>query len=174
MRLFIAIPLPTDVKRTANEARELLEAYGASGRFVPKENYHVTLRFIGESDALSDAADALSNAAKDIRPFVLRAGGDGAFGGKDGHTGYLAMRCDGAELKNLYESLETALWERGFSCGRGKLTPHVTLGRNIVGDAGFVLPETRAAFTANSVVLYESASEKGRPVYRPLHRVALT
>ena len=83
------------------------------------------------------------------------------------------MSCDSEELNRLYETLESALWERGFSKNRGRLTPHITLGRKIEGDDGFVLPPQKAAFTANSLVLYESTSERGQMVYTPVHREKL-
>ncbi|MCE5190140.1 MAG: RNA 2',3'-cyclic phosphodiesterase [Eubacteriales bacterium] len=170
MRLFFAIPLPPDILRAVSSARVALEQFGAGGRLVPRENYHVTLHFIGETDALVDATDALREAVRDIRPFVLRLGGYGSFKTDGSHTGFIRVSCDGDELNCLYESLESALWERGFAKNRGRLTPHITLGRGIEGDEGFVLPPQKAAFTANSVVLYESRSERGKMIYTPLHR----
>ena len=84
------------------------------------------------------------------------------------------MTGDLDELNRLYETLESALWERGFSKNRGRLTPHVTLGRRIEGDEGFALPPQKAAFTANAVCLYESVSERGQMRYTMLHREKLT
>ncbi len=55
MRLFIAIPLPPDITRALAAARVALEAHGATGRFVPRENYHITLHFLGETDDLMDS-----------------------------------------------------------------------------------------------------------------------
>lgn len=174
MRLFIGIPLPPDIRRAVWGAKTLLEAHGAKGRFVPAENYHVTLHFIGETDALGDAADALRSAARDIRPFVLRLGGYGAFGGEGAHTGYVSVSCDGAELQRLYESLSYALRERGLVKGHEKFVPHITLGRAIAGDAGFILEQRPAAFTANEVVLFESERIGGGMRYTPVHRERFT
>lgn len=173
MRLFFAVPLPPDILREVVRARVALEQYGARGRFVSRENYHITLHFLGESDALADATDALCDAVRDIRPFLLRLQGYGSFKTDNSHTSFLQVSCEGDELNRLYESLESALWERGFSKNRGRLTPHITLGRKIEGDEGFVLPPQKAAFTANTVVLYESRSERGQMVYTPIHREML-
>lgn len=173
MRLFIAIPLPPDVLRAVASARVALEQYGAAGRFVPRENYHVTLHFLGETDRLLDATEALRDAVRDIRPFVLRLGGYGSFKSEKSHTGFVSVACDGSELNNLYESLESALWERGFSRNRGSLTPHITLGRRIQGDDGFVLPPPKAAFTANTICLYESRNVGGAMRYTSLHQERL-
>ena len=173
MRLFIAIPLPPDITRALAAARVALEAQGATGRFVPRENYHITLHFLGETDALKDIADAMRQAVRDIRPFVLRLKEYGSFKTDGSHTGFVNVTCDSEELNLLYESLESALWERGFSKNRGRLTPHITIGRKVEGDEGFVMPPQKAAFTANTVVLYESRTERGQMVYAPLHREML-
>ncbi len=173
MRLFIAIPLPPDITRALAADRVALEAHGATGRFVPRENYHITLHFLGETDALMDITDAIKQAVRDIRPFVLRLKEYGSFKTDGSHTGFVNVSCDSEELNRLYESLESALWERGFSKNRGRLTPHVTLGRKVEGDEGFVLPPQKAAFTANAVVLYESASVRGQMQYNVLHREML-
>lgn len=173
MRLFFAVPLPPDILREVARARVALEEFGARGRFVPRENYHITLHFLGETDALADATDALRDAVRDIRPFLLRLQRYGSFKTDGSHTSFLQVFCEGDELNRLYESLESALWERGFSKNRGRLTPHITLGRKIEGDEGFVLPPQKAAFTANTVVLYESRSERGQMVYTPIHREML-
>lgn len=170
MRLFIAIPLPPDITRALSAARVALEASGATGRFVPRENYHITLHFLGETEALKDITDAMREAACDIRPFVLRLREYGSFKTDGSHTGFVSVSCDNDELNRLYETLESSLWERGFSKNRGRLTPHVTLGRKIEGDEGFVLPPQKAAFTANTIVLYESRSERGEMKYNILHR----
>ena len=170
MRLFIAIPLPTDVRRAVSAAQTRLIESGAEGRFVPRENFHITLHFIGESNRLSDAVEAIQASVSDIRPFVLRLGEYGSFGGRNGKTGFLTVHADTTELKLLYETLESALWERGFSKNRSSLSPHITLGRNVVNDETFTLEKQTAAFTATELVLYESASVGGRMRYAPLHR----
>ena len=173
MRLFIAIPLPPDILRAVSAAQAALIQSGATGRFVPRENFHITLHFIGESDQLSGAAEAMHEAVRDIRPFVLRLHEYGGFGGEKGRTTYLSVKADTEELKRLYEALESALWENGFSHARGRFAPHITLGRNVVGDEGFLLPPQKAAFTANAIVLYESHSDKGQMRYTSVHRERL-
>jgi 2'-5' RNA ligase len=173
MRLFIAIPLPPDITRALSAARVALEAHGATGRLVPRENYHITLHFLGDTDALKDITDAMRQAVRDIKPFVLRLKDYGSFKTDGSHTGFVNVTCDSDELNRLYESLESALWERGFSKNRGRLTPHVTLGRKIEGDEGFMLPPQKAAFTANTIILYESHSERGQMVYSVVHKESL-
>ncbi|MDD6887875.1 MAG: RNA 2',3'-cyclic phosphodiesterase [bacterium] len=170
MRLFIAIALPPDIRRAAADTAIRLRKYGAEGRFVPQENYHITLRFIGESSALSDAAEAMHSAVRDCRPFLLRLGDYGAFSGKaESRTGFVRVKDDEGELARLHETLEAALWERGFDRGRSRLMPHITLGRSITGDAGFACPRNEA-FTVQGITLYESRNVRGQMAYTPLHK----
>ena len=48
VRLFIGILLPRAVRDSVAESARLLEQHCAAGRFVPRENYHLTLAFLGE------------------------------------------------------------------------------------------------------------------------------
>ena len=169
MRLFIAIPVPPDIRRAVRDTSVHLQKQGAEGRFVPERNYHVTMHFIGESSALSDIADAMGEAARDARPFLLRLSGYGSFVSKNGSTGFVRVTDETGELQNLYETLEQALWDRGFSKNRSRLIPHITIGRSITGDAGFVCTHNEA-FTADSMILYESRNIKGSMEYTPVHK----
>lgn len=170
MRLFIAIPLPGNVRRALFAARGALENAGARGRFTPMENYHITLKFIGESEALSELASGMRQAVSGMRPMPLTLLGYERFsGGKGGHTGVALIGDPAGELKRLYELLDGALSELGFPRGRSKFIPHVTLGRNISGDEKGVIIR-QEAFTAASLTLFESRSGKYGMEYLPLHK----
>ena len=138
-----------------------------------RDNYHITLHFLGETDELMEATEALRDAVRDIHPFVLRLNEYGSFKSEKTHTGFVSVTCDNDELGKLYESLAAALWERGFSRNRGILMPHITLGRKIEGDDGFVLPPQKTAFTANTIKIYESRRVRGTMSYTSLHQELL-
>ena len=50
MRLFIAIELPASFKNEVARIQKEVKQLSSGGRFVPKENFHITLHFIGESE----------------------------------------------------------------------------------------------------------------------------
>ena len=50
MRLFIGIALPATVRQALSGAAKTMESR-MPGRYVPMENYHITLAFLGETDA---------------------------------------------------------------------------------------------------------------------------
>ena len=101
---------------------------------MPANNFHITLHFIGESRDLQGAVAAMHEAGRGIRPFTLHLGKYDCFdkGGKK--TSFLEVKGQLDELNALYESLQSALYDNGFSRERKRFTPHITLGRNVEHD----------------------------------------
>ena len=170
MRLFIAVPLPKDVQRTVFSVQEELRMMSTAGRFVPQGNHHITVRFLGESNALADIADAMHEAVRDARPFTLRLGGLGSFSHGGARTSYLSVTGDLKELNRIKETLDAALLDNGLIGAKNRLTPHITLARAVEhsGDISRVRVPN-AGFTVRSIVLFESTNENGRMVYTPVH-----
>ena len=67
MRLFIAIELPRSFKQELARVQKEVKQLSCGGRFVPQENFHITLHFIGESDDLAGAVAAMREAVRGIR-----------------------------------------------------------------------------------------------------------
>ena len=125
MRLFVALDLPP-------LARDRLSALATGlpgARWVPPENYHVTLRFIGEVPP--HEAEELDHALAGIRAprFTLELTGVGTFdrGGRSGTLYAGVERSPG--LAHLQSKIETALQRAGLQAERRKFTPHVTLAK---------------------------------------------
>lgn len=125
MRLFIALDLPWDIKQTL--AGFIFNLPGA--RWVPAENMHVTLRFIGETGRLE--AEEIDHALAAIRApgFQLVLSGAGWFE-KGGRVSSLWIGIErNAALLHLQTKVETALRRTGLAPERRRYTPHVTLAR---------------------------------------------
>ena len=175
MRLFIAIEISEPMRRELAALSKELKARSCGGRFVPPENFHVTLRFIGESDDLAGIASAMREACRGIRPFTLRAERYGSFD-KSGSSRVALAEMDGDldELNVLHETLSAALSDRGFARDPKRFVPHITLGRNVEHDE-LVSEELRAiplssVTEVRGMTLFESTRVKGKQVYSPLHR----
>lgn len=81
MRLFTAIPVPDHIKQYAGTIRKELENTGADVKWVEEENYHLTLKFLGDvsPDTLEQIDDFLERAAVSSPSFRLRLQGMGFY-----------------------------------------------------------------------------------------------
>lgn len=174
MRLFIAVELPRGMKNELSTVLSELKQRSCGGRFVPIDNMHITLHFIGESADLAGAASAMHDACRDIRPFDLHLDKYSFFErGSSGKTSIVDVKGNLRELGILRESLESALADRGFSREFKRFKPHITLGRNVEHDE-LVTEELRSitlnsSTRVNSLTLFESRRINGQMVYTPLH-----
>lgn len=138
MRLFVGLALPWETRQ--HLAR--LSAGIPGARWVPMENYHLTLRFIGEVPGWQAAEIDLALAGLRAPRFTLELAGLGTFikGGRDTQLWVGVTR--NPALEHLASKIETALQRAGLAPDRRRFTPHVTLARldNAVADklAGFV------------------------------------
>ena len=110
IRLFVALALPPAIKD------QLADLSGGipGARWVPPENYHLTLRFIGEVESwqAQDVDDALANIR--ARPFELSLRGLGTFE-KAGRISALWVGVEKTEaLAFLQAKVETALQRVGL------------------------------------------------------------
>jgi 2'-5' RNA ligase len=125
MRLFVGLDLPWELKQ-----RLVLLAGGIPGaRWVPAENYHLTLRFLGEIPPHRAEEIDLAMATLRGRGFPLTLAGIGSFakGGRDTQLWVGVER--NPQLDHLQTKIETALHRAGMDHERRRFTPHVTLAR---------------------------------------------
>lgn len=125
MRLFVALGLPEAV------STQLTGLIGGipGARWVPPENLHLTLRFIGEVEPWR--AEEVDEALAGIRarPFDLVLNGLGLFE-KAGRINALWVGVERSEaLLRLQAKVETALQRVGLDPERRRFAPHVTLAR---------------------------------------------
>ena len=174
MRLFIGLELPKSFKAELFRMENELKALGATGRFVPEGNFHITLNFLGEQSAVYGIANAMKSAARGIRPFTLHLAKYGCFPRADGHVAFINVAGDLNELSVLHESLISALLDGGFSCERKRFTPHITLGRAIKYPEGaeekLQSLSPNASVSVSGMVLFESVRRENGMIYSVLHR----
>ncbi len=125
MRLFVALDLPRELRRQMSRL-----ATGLPGaRWLPPENYHVTLRFLGEMPA--HRAEELDGALAALRGkrFTLQLGGVGVFE-KAGRPQTLWVGVERSPpLDHLQAKIETAVQRIDFEPERRRFTPHVSVAR---------------------------------------------
>lgn len=123
-RLFTALEIPHD----AAMSLALLRGGLPGARWIDAENYHITLRFIG--DVEGHVADEIANSLDRVsRPaFTLELSGVGQFGGKKPHSIWAGVT-PRPELIQLQAEIERICQRLHLAPDPRKFTPHVTLAR---------------------------------------------
>ncbi|MFH1037055.1 MAG: RNA 2',3'-cyclic phosphodiesterase [PVC group bacterium] len=132
LRLFIAVELPeTWQKRISLSIRTLAGRYPGV-RWIPAENIHLTLKFLGDTDPgqVTAVQSFLDAAAGRYLPITARSGGFGVFPNlKKPRVIWLGLPAGKNELTALVEALDRGLTNLGFEPEKREFTPHLTLGR---------------------------------------------
>jgi len=123
-RLFTGIELPEDVVRRLS----MLRAGLSGAHWIDPENYHITMRFVGDiSDAEANHfADALASVSFDS--FDIELSGLGSFGGNKPRTIWAGVK-PSPGLQPLQKAHERAARIAGLPPETRNFTPHITLAR---------------------------------------------
>ncbi len=123
-RLFTGIEIPADVA----ESLSMLRGGLPGARWVQPENYHLTLRFIGDVDDVvaREAAYMLGQVRRE--GFELRLDDLSAFGGRKPRA-LVANVAPSQPLMDLQAEHERLMRRAGLEPEGRKYTPHVTLAR---------------------------------------------
>ena len=179
LRLFVAVEVPDPVKDSVEEAFRPWREEFPEARWAPRENWHVTLKFLGRTwPRLADwVPQRVEAAARDVEPFRTRITGVGGFPSpakarvlwagiddEDGRASGLAARIEGALLEE-------------FPAEKRAFHPHLTVARS---DPPMRLPPEFAAtplvteeWEAGQVVVFRSHLRRPAPLYEPLARFPL-
>jgi len=131
MRLFVAVNLPSDIRERLAAEQERLRRARADVSWVRAENIHVTLKFLGETEAkrLERIRPALLEVARGSAPFRIRVSGLGSFGGRVPRVVWVGVQEDHEPLSRLAKDVEAAMARLGFPREKRGFTAHITLGR---------------------------------------------
>ncbi|WP_420549301.1 RNA 2',3'-cyclic phosphodiesterase [Curvivirga sp.] len=170
LRLFVALPLPRDITQKLSE----LTCGLPGARWVPSENYHLTLRFIGEiahhqADDLDAALSMISEEAVEIK-----LNGFGHFGKRGRANSLIAMAEKTPSLLHLQKKVERAMIKCGMEPETRKFCPHVTLARMKPTPEVMLHDYAKKhhfpkglSYTAHQFVLYSSYLSNTGSVYSP-------
>ena len=157
MRLFAAIQLSDEMKKTIAGTLHELKQAGVGGSYVPLQNLHLTLAFIGETDNPAAVKEALKTIS--IKPFRLSLSDMGSFGdllwvGVKGNQGLSAA------AKSVRDALDAA----GIDYDRKKFSPHITIVRKASGNRKPV-PAPKGEMMVKKISLMKTTFRDGKPIY---------
>lgn len=149
-------------------------------RWVPEDQWHLTLQFLGPVARLAPVVEALRPAVGQREPFSVRLGGAGAFPTAGRARVVWVGAAEGDEaVAGLAGVVSAALGPLGHEVEARPFRGHLTLARlKVPAPVGPVLDAlgpgpVGAAFTVDEVVLYESRLSPGGPRYSALERFSL-
>lgn len=177
MRLFVAVPLPENFLEALRPYRQVY--LHKNIRFVPEQNLHLTLYFIGEfpEENLPGLQQRLAAVAAAQAPFTLTFR-ETAPGPRAGAPRLIWTRF---EEHPAFSALSTALCQalNAAPGSYGKFIPHITIAR-LRKDRGKLpaLPVLREPLLPDLAVpgfaLWQSKLQHPHPVYSTLAHYSLT
>lgn len=166
-RLFTALEIPSEIGQSLSTLRGGLPG----ARWIDPENYHLTLRFIGDiDDAMArEVAHLLGSVRRS--PFELQFDGLQSFGGRRPRA-VVATAASTQQLFELQAEQERLMRRVGFEPEGRKYTPHVTLARlrdsssrQVADYLAVRQPYRSMSFQVSRFVLYSSRASVGGGPY---------
>jgi 2'-5' RNA ligase len=133
VRLFIAIEIDEQARRRLAEASRRLRYLNAKITWVAVENFHFTLKFLGETEEskLESIQQAMQSVASAFEPIRCRLQGLGQFP----RVIWAGIHGETEQLSALAARLDSELGSLGFATETRPFKSHLTLGRiKFVGD----------------------------------------
>jgi len=183
MRLFVAVETPPE--HTAALATACERGRRGGVLWVPVENAHLTLKFLGETAEarVGDISAALAAVAAATPPFTLAFGGAGCFPHERApRVLWLGVREGADDVRRLAAAVERALVAAGFPAEERPWRGHLTIGRIKDPRVGAATAAAKlrelAAFAtpaaaATTLNLYRSTLTPEGAVYAAVSRHAL-
>jgi len=131
LRCFIAIELPGKIKRDIGALIEILKGCHGDVRWVPSENIHLTLKFLGETPEhlLAKIGELLSKIVVSYEPFYIKICNMGMFPTKR-HPRVIWVGVEDSEiLRGLQNAIDDSMMSLGYEKEGRTFRPHLTIGR---------------------------------------------
>lgn len=131
LRLFVAVDVSPEAAEAVERAAAAWQERLGAGRWVPRGNWHVTLKFLGRTwpRLLTWVEESCRAAAAEVGPFDVSLGGMGVFpGASRARVLWVGLDDRGGELVALARGLDERLASE-FPPEKRDLTPHLTVAR---------------------------------------------
>ena len=187
-RTFIALPLPADWQcALAAVIEQLSQAVPQGMRWTAPGNIHLTLRFLGDTDAaaVQEIMARLRQSLPGIAAPELSLCGLGTFpAGREARVIWAGLAGNLERLAELRRAAESVVVSLGWPAERRPFRPHLTLGRRRDGASDGARRAVARALAAASIPpasvwrpdvvrLYRSVLTAQGPIYTSLGEVKI-
>jgi 2'-5' RNA ligase len=183
LRLFLASEIPDSHKRAIEKAIQPLRLALPQARWVGRESWHLTLKFLGEvpEERFDDVVRIASREVAKAAPVETELTELGGFPNlRRPRVLWVGLEDPGEVFAKLSHALERSYGRRGFRKESRKLHPHVTLARlrtptvieESLAEAGEVRPKADP-FPVDEVVLFRSYLSPKGARYEAIERFPL-
>jgi 2'-5' RNA ligase len=184
-RVFIAIEINPEIRHKLDEFILQLKVNKIkSVRWVPIDNIHLTLKFIGEIDINREEQiiQVLKKVTLGQKPFTVEVCGSGVFPNiRKPRVIWVGIKAP-LNLAKLHQELDQDLSILGLPPEKGEFTPHLTIARisqnsteteyQILAHAlSRIQADLMGAFPVKSVALFQSILSPAGAVYHALARI---
>jgi RNA 2',3'-cyclic 3'-phosphodiesterase len=187
-RLFVAVTVPLAALEACCQVIDPVRTsmLGREARWVRTDNLHLTIRFLGdtEADVVPDVGLAIIAAAQTVDPFRVELAGAGAFpDGRHPRTLWLGVDQGNDGLMRIIDALEEPLDRIGWPPDPRARRPHLTVARTdaVRGEVSHAIADAlaeaatdwRTGFEVQTLTLFRSHLGGGPPRYEPIVEAAL-
>lgn len=174
-RVFIAIEFKESIKNYLHEIQDIIVKESKTGNFTSKENFHLTLKFIGEVkiDNLEKIKGCIDEVSLNQNNFELYFDKLGHF--PRGNRSIIWIGLESNEiLSKLFLDLDISLEKIDIKREERKFTPHITIGRQVILNEDFskLIKEVNIDnmnILVDRISLMESARVNGELKYIPIY-----
>ena len=161
MRLFIAIQLSEEMKKAIITCMHDLKKQGVEGNYVPAQNLHMTLAFIGEYDDAVKVKKVIESVP--LPQFRMSLSEKGNFG----NLLWAGLKGN-QKMKTYVKDLRAALKAADIPFDKDEFIPHITLIRKVSAKKTYKVNLPKAEMAVKKVSLMKSEFKNGKVCYREI------
>ena len=185
MRLFIAVEFEKEVIAALSSLHDELKAKADKVRFVPLENLHLTLFFLGNTpeNKLEEINKALQSIGKNYTSFMLELNNRlETFDTKNpARVVWVGAKNDLSALQRLQTMIAATMHNIGFLHTEKEYIPHITIARDVHfkdkhiagGSNNDLCKDKIPEMMVRKISLIESRLENGKRVYKTIAKFDL-
>jgi RNA 2',3'-cyclic 3'-phosphodiesterase len=180
VRTFVAVLLAHDLKEEISKVQEQVKKLAPDVKWVAPENFHVTMKFLGNvrEDDLPAVFASADETVRRFEPFEMSVSGLGAFpNARNARVVWVGLEEGRQQLSEIARAVDEDLDVLGFEREDKPFKAHITIGRvkesrfldGLAKGIGEVRAENLGVQNVSEIVIMKSDLLRGGPVYSPLH-----